>query len=69
MINFPDRSDQPIPVSLTLGLKSREIHDKQVRCHRITEIVEAMRRYADAEKAVPTAWVQELEELLVERGQ
>ena len=38
----------------------RAIHD----FNRIREIVEAIGRYADAEKPIPLEWVDELKDLL-----
>lgn len=43
-----------------LGLMPRAIHD----FNRIREIVEAIERYADAEKPIPLEWVGELKDLL-----
>lgn len=43
-----------------LGLTPRAIHD----FNRIREIVEAIERYADAEKPIPLEWVDELKDLL-----
>ena len=42
-----------------LGLMPRSIH----RDHRIKEILEAMQRYADKQKAIPEEWFEELMEL------
>jgi len=43
-----------------LGLKPRSIHEKE----RITEILEAMKRYNDVGKSIPLEWANELCDLL-----
>ena len=42
-----------------LGLKPRWLHEM----HRIQEIIDAMKRYSEVEKPIPTEWVDELKEL------
>lgn len=43
-----------------LGLEPRRIHDYQ----RVKDIVAAMNRYIEADKVIPTEWVEELWDLL-----
>ena len=43
-----------------IGLKPRWLHD----AHRIQEILDAMRRYSDAEIVIPSEWVDELNGLI-----
>lgn len=41
-----------------LGLMPRHIHERK----RVSDILEAMKRYSDAEKVIPIGWINELEE-------
>ena len=43
-----------------LGLEPRWLHDS---C-RITDILNAMERYADSNMPIPKVWIEELKELL-----
>lgn len=42
-----------------IGLLPKAIHDKQ----RMYEILDAMRRYVDADKKIPMIWIAELDDL------
>ncbi len=47
-----------------VGVSPRNIAETQFSRQRAAEILEAMRRYSDAEKAIPREWVDELAERL-----
>jgi hypothetical protein len=47
-----------------IGLMPKKIYAEQVRETRILDILQAMRRYAEAQKPAPIAWIDELQELL-----
>ena len=47
---------------LPLGLKPKYIHDKA----RVKEILDAMERYSYQRFPIPTEWVEELRELIIE---
>jgi len=47
-------------IAAPLGIKPRWLHDS---C-RITDILNAMERYADSNVPIPKVWVEELKELL-----
>ena len=48
-----------------LGIKPKFIWDSM----RIQDILDAMERFADAQKPVPVEWVTELRDLLVRKGE
>ncbi len=47
-----------------LGLPPYEVWKKKVERERVIEILKAMRRYADADKAPDVDWILELHTLL-----
>ncbi len=47
-----------------LGIMPKSIYAERVRAERIDQIIQAMYRYAQAQKPAPIEWVTELEELL-----
>lgn len=44
-----------------LGLKPEFIHNMQCNTERMADIIEAMKRYSEAEKPIPLKWITELE--------
>ena len=42
-----------------IGLKPRWLHET----NRIQDIIDAIKRYSEAEEPIPTEWVDELKEL------
>lgn len=50
-----------------LGLIPEDIYEIQSNTERMAMIIEAMRRYAEAEKPIPIKWVNELEKRIFER--
>ena len=50
-----------------LGLIPREIYAIQVNTERMAMIIEAMKRYSEADKPIPLEWIEELEERIFEK--
>lgn len=49
-----------------LGIMPRDIYERKMHKERADDIMEAMIRYSEAEKVVPTEWVEELVYRLME---
>ena len=49
-----------------LGLIPKGIYGIQVKTERMAMIIDAMKRYSEAEKPIPIEWIKELEELIFE---
>lgn len=54
--------DEP-QIKPPLGLIPRKIYLEKVNHHRINDILDAMKRYCDAEKDIPVEWAKELIDL------
>lgn len=52
-----------------LGLMPKGIYETQVNIDRICMIIEAMKRYSEADKPIPSLWIKELEERILEIAQ
>lgn len=50
-----------------LGLTPREIYAIQVNTERMAMIIDAMKRYSEADRVIPMEWIEELEERIFER--
>lgn len=52
------------PVKPPIGLVPRNIFEDNMRQQRANDILAAMQRYAEASKAVPVEWIDELKEFV-----
>lgn len=48
-----------------LGLKPEKVFEYQCNSERVVAIIEAMKRYAEAEEPIPLEWVTELEKRIL----